>query len=62
MMVLLKKPTVIWGDYYSIQGKVIKGKGIGKSLNYPTANIQVNSELKLIPKHGVYIVKCLIDK
>ena len=58
---LIEKANRYLGDNYSIQGKVIKGKGIGKSLNYPTANIQVNSKLKLIPKHGVYIVKCLID-
>ena len=58
---LLKKPTVIWEIIIVSKGIVIKGKGIGKSLNYPTANIQVNSELKLIPKQGVYIVKCIIE-
>jgi riboflavin kinase/FMN adenylyltransferase len=36
---------------------VIKGRGIGKSLEYPTANIHIDSDLKLIPKNGVYIVK-----
>lgn len=58
----IKKANRYLGDNYKIQGQVIKGKGIGKSLNYPTANIQVNSKLKLIPKQGVYIIKCLIDK
>lgn len=59
---LIEKANRYLGDNYIIQGIVVKGKGIGKSLNYPTANIQINSDLKLIPKHGVYIVKCLIDK
>ncbi len=58
---LIEKANRYLGDHYTIQGMVVKGKGIGKSLNYPTANIQINSDLKLIPKHGVYIVKCLID-
>lgn len=58
---LIEKANRYLGDNYTIQGIVVKGKGIGKSLNYPTANIQINSDLKLIPKHGVYIVKCLID-
>lgn len=58
---LIEKANRYLGDHYTIQGIVVKGKGIGKSLNYPTANIQINSDLKLIPKHGVYIVKCLID-
>ena len=40
---LIEKANRYLGDYYTIQGIVIKGKGIGKSLNYPTANIQVNS-------------------
>lgn len=59
---LVEKANRYLGDNYTIQGIVVKGKGIGKSLNYPTANIQINSDLKLIPKHGVYIVKCLIDR
>lgn len=58
---LIEKANRYLGDHYTIQGIVVKGKGIGKSLNYPTANIKINSDLKLIPKHGVYIVKCLID-
>ncbi|WP_113738097.1 bifunctional riboflavin kinase/FAD synthetase [Blattabacterium clevelandi] len=44
------------GYLYSLSGYVIKGKGIGKTLDFPTANIQLN-ENKLIPKKGVYAVK-----
>ena len=36
--------------------KVIKGKGRGKLLNFPTANIEIIQSEKLIPKHGVYAV------
>ncbi|WP_185868987.1 bifunctional riboflavin kinase/FAD synthetase [Blattabacterium cuenoti] len=44
------------GYFYTLSGNVIKGKGIGKTISFPTANIQVDSK-KLIPKNGVYAVK-----
>ncbi|AGW85852.1 bifunctional riboflavin kinase/FAD synthetase ribF [Blattabacterium sp. (Nauphoeta cinerea)] len=44
------------GYFYTLSGNVIKGKGIGKMINFPTANLQIDSE-KLIPKKGVYAVK-----
>jgi riboflavin kinase/FMN adenylyltransferase len=34
----------------------VHGQAIGKTIGFPTANIQVNSELKLIPGNGVYAV------
>jgi len=44
------------GYDYFITGRVIKGDGIGKTLNFPTANIKVSEKLKLIPADGVYAV------
>ncbi len=41
---------------YFMHGKVVHGKGLGKSIGYPTANIQVEDSFKLIPKQGVYAV------
>ncbi|HJX70936.1 MAG TPA: riboflavin kinase, partial [Bacteroidales bacterium] len=49
------------GYHYSIEGKVIEGKKIGKRLGFPTANIQVNGENKLIPLSGVYAVQVEIN-
>lgn len=49
------------GYEYMINGKVSRGKGIGKTLGYPTANIKVAEEYKLIPKNGVYAVKCEVN-
>jgi len=40
---------------------VIKGKGIGKTIHFPTANIDVERDYKLIPKNGVYVIKSNID-
>ena len=49
------------GYPYSFSGKVVKGKQLGRTIGFPTANIQINEEYKLIPKNGVYIVKSVID-
>jgi riboflavin kinase/FMN adenylyltransferase len=48
------------GYPYSFSGKVIKGKQIGRTIGFPTANIEIQEPLKLLPKNGVYIVKCLV--
>lgn len=44
------------GYDYFIDGTVVHGHKLGKSLGYPTANIEVKDEDKLIPKYGIYIV------
>ncbi len=41
---------------YSITGKVVHGKKIGKEIGYPTANIEVDDIDKLIPANGIYAV------
>ena len=46
------------GYHYSVSGKVIDGKKLGRTIGYPTANIEVD-ELKLLPKKGAYIVDVL---
>lgn len=47
---------------YFINGYVIKGEQLGRKLGFPTANIQIVEEEKLIPKMGVYAVKITIDE
>lgn len=42
------------GYEYSITGKVVKGKSIGRDIGFPTANIEVADEYKLIAAVGVY--------
>lgn len=49
------------GYQYFFSGKVVKGKQLGRTIGFPTANIQIDEEYKLIPKNGVYIVKSFID-
>ena len=47
------------GYHYSVSGKVIDGKKLGRTIGYPTANLEI-SELKLLPKKGAYIVEVYI--
>jgi riboflavin kinase/FMN adenylyltransferase len=49
------------GRNYSISGSVIKGRQLGRTIGYPTANMLVNSEHKLIPCDGVYAVKVIVQ-
>ena len=49
------------GYEYMLTGTIIKGKGIGKQLGYPTANLSIAEDYKLIPKNGAYIVNSTIN-
>jgi riboflavin kinase/FMN adenylyltransferase len=42
------------GRPYGIEGKVVSGRGIGRTLDFPTANVDVEDERKLLPALGVY--------
>jgi riboflavin kinase/FMN adenylyltransferase len=44
------------GYDYLLTGKIIKGKQLGRTIGFPTANIKIAETYKLIPKNGVYIV------
>ncbi len=50
------KAVKLLGHPYKITGKVVKGRGRGKMLGFPTANLSIAGD-KLIPAHGVYIGK-----
>lgn len=50
------------GYNYFFSGIVVIGKQLGRTIGFPTANIKINEDYKLIPKNGVYIVKSNYDK
>lgn len=50
----IKKANVLLGYEFHIIGSVVEGKKIGRTLGYPTANIEVNNAYKLIPPRGIY--------
>lgn len=49
------------GAEFQLKGTVAKGKGIGKTINFPTANISISEDYKMVPKNGVYIAKAEIE-
>ena len=49
------------GYSYFLSGTVVKGKQLGRTIGFPTANIELEEEYKLVPKNGVYIVAAEID-
>ncbi len=45
------------GYSYFLTGVVKKGKQLGRTIGFPTANLKIEENYKLIPKEGVYIVE-----
>ncbi|WP_034060887.1 bifunctional riboflavin kinase/FAD synthetase [Lacinutrix jangbogonensis] len=58
----IKMANSYLGYPFIISGTVVKGKGLGRTIDFPTANIDISEHYKLIPKRGVYVVKSIIDK
>ncbi len=50
------------GRQYHLSGLVVKGNGLGKTLGFPTANINPLFEYKLIPADGIYAVSVTRNK
>lgn len=57
-----KKVNQFLGRPYELNGKVIKGNGVGRTIKYPTANIEIKEIYKLIPPKGVYLVKIYLGE
>lgn len=45
------------GYAYRLTGEIVKGQGLGRKLNFPTVNLRVEEDYKLVPRKGVYAVK-----
>ncbi|MFK2818575.1 bifunctional riboflavin kinase/FAD synthetase [Flavobacteriaceae sp. LMIT009] len=49
------------GYKFLLTGKVVKGRSLGSKIGFPTANIEIEEQYKLIPKNGSYVVKVHIN-
>ena len=49
------------GRPYELNGLVIKGQQIGRSIGFPTANIHIPNDYKLVPRDGVYAVQAAVN-
>jgi riboflavin kinase/FMN adenylyltransferase len=50
----IRAANELLGRPYSFSGPVVKGRQLGRTIGFPTANIQIQKKYKLIPKNGVY--------
>jgi|TARA_B110001452_G_scaffold159613_1_gene132811 riboflavin kinase/FMN adenylyltransferase len=57
----IKVANQFLGYNFFLKGTVVKGKGLGKTIQFPTANLKIEEPYKLIPKKGVYLVQSIID-
>ena len=57
----IAKANKYLGYSFMITGLVVKGKELGRQIDYPTANISIEEDYKLIPKQGSYVVSSTID-
>ncbi|HLF51652.1 bifunctional riboflavin kinase/FAD synthetase [Flavobacterium sp.] len=49
------------GYDYFLTGTIIKGNQLGRTIGYPTANLKIEENYKLVPQNGVYIVKSILN-
>ena len=49
------------GYRYFLSGTIVKGKQLGRTIGFPTANISLEEDYKLVPQNGVYVVRAEID-
>ena len=57
----IKKANSYLQHPFALTGTVVKGRELGRKLGYPTANLHIKEDYKLIPKNGVYVVRSKID-
>ena len=57
----IEKCNKFLGRNFILTGKVVYGEGLGKKIDFPTANIAIKETYKIIPKNGVYLVKTKIN-
>ncbi len=56
----IKKANELLGNSFTLQGKVVSGKARGKSLGFPTANLEINPK-RIAPCSGVYQTCVSVD-
>ncbi len=58
----IEKANSYLGYEFMLTGRVVRGKALGRTLNFPTANLHIEENYKLIPKEGAYVVKSTIEE
>ncbi len=58
----MEKANKYLGYNYLLTGKIITGQGLGRKINFPTVNLDIAEDYKLIPNKGVYVVRANFNK
>lgn len=58
----VEETATLLGRPFSITGTVLHGRGVGHTLGFPTANIDLTQTRKMLPKDGVYAVRIKNEK
>ena len=56
----IEKANIMLGREYTLHGTVERGKQIGRTIGFPTANLKYNFK-KILPKEGVYYTEVLVN-
>lgn len=57
----MRKAEQYLGEPFELHGRIVHGKSMGKQIGYPTANIDIETDIKLIPATGVYAVNVFVS-
>ena len=58
----MQKANLFLSYPYSMEGIVVEGSKLGRTIGYPTANLKPINSNKIIPAHGVYAVQIFLHK
>ncbi len=57
----IKTANLYLNQPFELSGKVVHGNALGRSIGFPTANIEVEDPLKILPRIGIYAVKVELE-
>jgi riboflavin kinase/FMN adenylyltransferase len=57
----IETANTLLGYHYSFAGTVMHGQEIGRKIGFPTANLKLAEEQKILPIHGAFVVDVTID-
>lgn len=57
----IETANLFLGAPFTLRGEVVRGKQFGKSFGFPTANLDLKSNLKLLPPDGIYVVDVKLE-
>ncbi|MDQ3190393.1 MAG: bifunctional riboflavin kinase/FAD synthetase [Bacteroidota bacterium] len=57
----IKNANSYLGHPYELRGEIVPGNKIGRQIGFPTANIRIPEQYKLIPSNGVYVVDVILN-